>query len=76
MGWVVRRLFVVYAFFGALAFAVRWARVPAPWLDGMMAVGAGLTLIAMGWRAHAPVETAPRREGTVMDPATPERAVP
>ena len=76
MGWVVRRLFVVYAFFGALAFAVRWARVPAPWLDGLMAVGAGLTLIALGWRAHSADETAPRVVATDSPPATPERAVP
>ncbi|MFM2151785.1 MAG: hypothetical protein RL199_220 [Pseudomonadota bacterium] len=76
MRWVIRRLLVVYGLFGALAILARWRHAPSPWLDGLLAAGAGATLMALGWRARAPMETSRRSEGTDAGGASSERALP
>jgi hypothetical protein len=76
MGWIVRRLFVVYALFGAVAAMARWRHVPSPWLDGLLAAGAGATLIVMGWRARSVPEAAPQAAESSPPRDSAERALP
>jgi hypothetical protein len=76
MAWIVRRLFVVYALFSVLAAVARWMHAPSPWLDGLLAAGAGATLVAMGWRVRTKPLPAARTAPTAAPADASERAVP